>query len=83
MREITGIDVTATAIARTSMTDVSPPAGPIKRSSGSTVPMPSAMKNGSGVPTARIHAVGLRFSWPSTRRTSVPEMNIRSSSPSQ
>lgn len=83
MREITGIDVTATAIASTRITDVSSDAGPISRSSGSIVPMPSAMKKGSGVPTARIHAVGLRFSWPRTRRTSVPEMNISSSSPSQ
>ena len=83
MREITGIEVTATAMARTRSTDASSPAGPVSRSSGSKVPMPSAMKKGRGVPIARIHAVGLRFSCPSTRRTSLPEMNINSRRPSQ
>jgi hypothetical protein len=78
---MTGIDVTAAATAKTSTTAAWLPASPVKASSGRSGATNNDRKNGRGVPSPRIQAVGLRFSLPSTWRTDDPETNIRSSSP--
>jgi hypothetical protein len=78
---MTGIDVTAVALQISRMSAGRLPELPIRSSSGSSDAMPSVRKNGSGVPMPRIHAVGLRFSRPSTFRTAAPDTNIRSSRP--
>jgi hypothetical protein len=56
--------------------------GPASRSSGRNDPTTSATTKGSDIPIPRIHAIGRRFSAPSTRRTSLPATNT-SSTPSQ
>ena len=81
MCEITGIEVTDTAIPNTSATEVGTPLGPATACSGRDFARPRARRNGSAVPQASSHAVGLRFSLASTRRAAEPETNMRSSKP--
>ena len=85
IREITGIEVTATALASTNKVDVLTPLTPTSGSMGMTEarPSPNTRKNGNGVPTPRIHAVSRRFSLESSRRTWLPEMNMSRRMPSQ
>ena len=78
---MTGIDVTAVAIAKTSTSAGRLWAVPRNDSRGSTGVSAIARKNGSVVPTPTSHAVGRRFSWPSTLRTLTPDTNISSSRP--
>ena len=79
MREMTGMEVTATAIDRTRSVAMRSPAAPT-RSIGKTEKSPSARtKNGSGVPT-RDQAVCPRFSRRHAAHLPL-EMNIRKISP--
>jgi hypothetical protein len=81
MWEITGMDVTETAIANTRAIEPSAPFGPASRSSGRIDASPSPKMNGRVVPIASRNAVGRRFSDASTRRAADPDTNIRSNSP--
>ena len=78
---MTGIDVTAVAMAKISTRAGLLSAGPISALSGSAAENSSARRNGSVVPSPMNQAVGLRFSLPSASRTLAPEMNMSSSRP--
>ena len=82
IRVITGIDVTATAEAKTNESAPLLSALPSRDPVGMTREIPSAIANGRAVPRLSSQAVSFRFSRPRTFRTCAPETNIRNSSPS-
>ena len=81
MREMTGIEVTATAIPITSSRDVRFDRSPMNQPSGSRDARPSMMKNGRTVPTEANQAIWRRSCFWKSVLVSAPERNIRSSKP--
>ena len=82
MREITGIEVTATPMPRTNISGVRCWTVPAILPSGSHGAARMAARNGSPVPTITSQATLRRSSRPNKCRVSMPEMNISSSRPS-
>src|SRR5260370_4995231 len=83
MREITGIDVTATAMLITRIKDVRFPLLPTHQRSGTYEAASTIAKNGKPVPSVANQAICLRSFGRNRALVSAPEMNIRSKSPSQ